>query len=132
MTVNSNRKGKRYERHVARILRAIYPNAKRGNQDNMVNTEADVEGTPFRIECKDRSKIGIFRFWEQAQKEQSLHGDDRPILLIFKEKRSHSLAAVDLELFCAMLDAINSLGCTDILELHAETKGRKGGQSVTG
>ena len=94
--VNGAVKGKQYEREISVKLRALYPEAKRGNQDNMVNTEADVEGTPFRVECKSLQSIGAFRFYDQARAEQKLHGDARPIMVVMREKRNHVSGQLDL------------------------------------
>lgn len=123
--INSNRKGKNYEREISRRFRILYPKAKRGNQDNMVNTEADVEGTPFRIECKDHAKIGAFRFWDQATEERATHGDlERPICVVMKEKGKPSLAAIDLDLFLAIL-GVNEMKGYPIPYLWEQAEGLK-------
>lgn len=46
------RKGHNFEREIARQLREIFPKARRGLQYQDGIQCADVEGTPFHIECK--------------------------------------------------------------------------------
>lgn len=65
------KKGHDFERWVAAELRkAGYPDAKRGFQTRGGTAEAaDVEGTPFYIECKHRAKLSWndrCEAWRQA------------------------------------------------------------------
>ena len=49
-------KGTTFERKVAKLLRALWPNAKRGfGQARDFKENPDVVGTPFWIECSDSS-----------------------------------------------------------------------------
>lgn len=48
-------KGANYEREIAEVFRDAFPDAKRGiGQARSASEVADVEGTPFWIECKHR------------------------------------------------------------------------------
>lgn len=50
--INSRQKGVGFERKVARILREVYPEAKRGLQYQQGEYVPDIVGTPYYIECK--------------------------------------------------------------------------------
>lgn len=97
---NSNRKGKTFERRIANEFKHLYPEARRGNQDRLVTDEADVEKTPFWIECKDHARIAAFRFWDKAEADRKNKDDQRPIMVVMKESRpgrpSPVLAMVEL------------------------------------
>ena len=61
-------KGRAFEQLVARKLREIWPEAKRGYQARGGTAEApDIQGTPFYIECKHGAGATAWRgAWRQA------------------------------------------------------------------
>ena len=88
---SSRTKGHSFERFVARVLQVSFPDSKvsRGLQYRDP-TMCDVEGTPFRIECKARKTFSykdILDAIEQAERDGEEHGDDRFPLAITKKDR---------------------------------------------
>lgn len=79
----ARQKGNEFMRRVANLLKPLYPNARRGLQSRDGSEFADVEGTPFWIECKDQKRPSLFGAHRQAAEAQE--ADDRPILLILKQ-----------------------------------------------
>ena len=59
-------KGHNFEREIARELREIFPDARRGLQYQDGSQCADVEGTPFHVECKRGIKPNPRAAMEQA------------------------------------------------------------------
>lgn len=74
-------KGHNFERRVARCMRAVWPDAKRGYQVRGGTSEApDVDGTPFYIECK----VGQRPVIRRALKQASSNTDGRPPMAVTK------------------------------------------------
>jgi hypothetical protein len=126
--VNGKAKGDQFERDCANLLKAVYPTAKRKNQNCATNPEADVEGTPWRVECKNLASIGAFRFYDQAMAEKRLHDDGRPVLVLMQEKRTKQsgavvLAGVRVEVLVGMLELIRDNTLFDVA--HLESIGRE-------
>jgi hypothetical protein len=124
--VNGKAKGDQFERDCANLLKAVYPTAKRKNQNCATNPEADVEGTPWRVECKNLASIGAFRFYDQAMTEKALHDDGRPVLVLMQERRTKQsgavvLAAVRVEVLVGMLHVLSG----SVFPAHLEDIGRE-------
>lgn len=67
MGKHSRTKGARGEREVVAILRAVWEGAKRGlTQTRAGNDAADVEGSPYWIECKLGQRPNIMGAMQQA------------------------------------------------------------------
>lgn len=63
----SRDKGHSFERRVAKDLREVFQDAKRGFQTRGgTKEEPDVDGTPFYIECKAHKKCNRKKAWKQA------------------------------------------------------------------
>lgn len=89
-------KGATFERKVATLLKDVYPGAKRGiGQARSGSEVADVEGTPWFIECKRRKRCNIQAAYEQAAEAT----DGRPILCVTKDDRGQTLVTMDFETF---------------------------------
>ena len=72
--INVNNKGKAFERKIARLLKTIWPMARRGYQSRGGGKEAcDVEGTPYHIECSIGSGP-IMAKWGQAVQDSKICG----------------------------------------------------------
>lgn len=82
----SRNKGAAFEREIARRLRVVWPDARRGiGQARSASEVSDVEGTPYWIECKRCKKVNVKAAIKQAyeaREKQALH---RPIVIIWKE-----------------------------------------------
>jgi len=66
----SRNKGAVWEREVAAFLGALFQGAKRGvGQSRFGNNSADVEGTPFWVECKVGKTVNLRAALRQAEKE---------------------------------------------------------------
>lgn len=82
----SRNKGARFERLVVAALKACFPDAHRGQQTHNPR-HADVEGTPFRIECKHWAKLtykNILDALAQAQENGRRFKDSRIPIAITK------------------------------------------------
>ena len=102
----SRTKGHDFERAVARTLRANFPEARRGLQYKDPR-ECDVEGTPFRIECK-RLKVvrmaDIYRALGQVEADAEAHGDDRPCIIIHREDRGKACVTMRLSTAASIVE----------------------------
>jgi len=65
----SRTKGIVWEREVARRLRAIYPEARRGAQSRTGSDAPDVMGLPWHVECKCGVKPNPRAAMEQAERD---------------------------------------------------------------
>lgn len=93
---HSRTKGHNFERLIARELQDIYPDAKRGlKQTRQGDEEADVEGTPFWIECKKHRRVSLQKAWEQAVKDC----DDRGPIVVHQDDRGPRLVTMEWETF---------------------------------
>jgi len=96
MGKKQRRIGQTLERNVARELQPAFPDSKvaRGLQYRDA-TMCDVEGTPFRIECKRReeksklSHTAMLAFLQKATEEGKKFKDDRIPLVVAKLKGRH-------------------------------------------
>lgn len=104
--VNSRRKGHDFERYVAKFLRTFFLEARRGLQyDNP--RECDVEGTPFRIECKrlrDVAARNIVAALMQAKGDGERHNDPRPCIAITKADNREALVHMTLDTFGTIVE----------------------------
>jgi len=86
----SRRKGKVWEREVARSLRPIFGDSvHRGHQDARGGSGAgegsDIEGTPFYMECRHEATYDWRRHFRETQAKRAERGDDRPMVLVAKD-----------------------------------------------
>ena len=89
----SRNKGAKWERDAAALLAEVFPDAKRGiGQTRMGSDGADVEGTPYWVECKVGQRPNIY-----AAIEQSVAATDgRPWLVVSrKNSTGGGVASVD-------------------------------------
>ena len=94
-------KGHSFERKIARILRSIWPDAKRGFQTRGGTAEApDIEGTPFWIECKKGKRTNIKAAMRQAE------GQDLPPVAITQDDRQDVLVTMKLEDWMGLFPAV--------------------------
>lgn len=85
MGASQRRKGHAFERWVARELRKLWPQARRGYQSRGGGAEAsDVEGTPFHVECKRGKRPSPRAALEQAKADT----DGRPVVCVIKDDRA--------------------------------------------
>lgn len=89
----SKNKGKRWERAVARVLRAFLGESiHRGNQSHRggrgAGEGADVDGGPFWVECKHEKSCNLWKAMRQADAEiAAKEGESRPSLVIAKQDK---------------------------------------------
>ena len=103
---SSRTKGHDFERWVARGVKAIYPEARRGLQYRDPR-ECDVEGTPFRIECKRLAKVAaadIMAAIMQSKRDGEEHNDDRLQVVVTKADRREPLVHMTFDTFCSMVE----------------------------
>lgn len=96
----SRTKGAVFERFVANSLLGIYPLAKRGcaqlrNNSDKEDHKADIEGTPFWIECCHSKTANIWNKLEQAQES----GDGRIPIVVARRDRTADIVAMDIRDF---------------------------------
>ena len=99
---NSRRKGHRFERDVACRLRAVYPEARRGLQYQDARA-CDVEGTPWRVECKRREQLSLYAEFQRALKDGKEMKDERPVILIAKKSGGPITVTLELKTFLALV-----------------------------
>jgi len=110
----SRTKGHSFEREMARLFKAYFPEAKRGLQTRGGTAEApDVEGTPFYIECKRMRRCNIRGALRQAEAGAytvtgggTFKRDPRPPIAICKNDREKAVVAIYLEDFMKMVERI--------------------------
>jgi hypothetical protein len=82
MGARSRRKGAQWERDVANRLAECYPRAIRGvGQAQADSPLADVEGTPWWVECKVGQRPNIYAAIRQSEEAR----DDRPYLVVARK-----------------------------------------------
>lgn len=95
----NRRKGKTFERVVAKELKKVYPEARRGYWQSRLKQSGrgeacDVEGTPWWVECKARKNFSFRQTLEQCLQSK----DHRPNLIIFKlDKIANPYAVMRLD-----------------------------------
>ena len=95
--MNSKDKGKRGERHVAKVLREHGYDAKRGVQYQGSPDSPDVVGIPgVHIEVKFTEHLNIWNALAQSEKDA---GADEIPIVVFKRNRSKDYVALSLENF---------------------------------
>ena len=104
----SRRKGHGFERFVARALQVCFPDSEisRGLQYRDP-TMCDVEGTPFRIECKAQKKFSyesVHKAIEQAELDGQAHNDSRFPVAITKKDFKSPLVHMKLVHFIGMIE----------------------------
>ncbi len=94
---HSRNKGATFERQIAKRLRELWPEARRrGNaQADGQRIEADVEGTPYHIECK---RYAARPSWDQCVRWfADIPRDGRPPLLIVKADRQPAMVMLEVD-----------------------------------
>ena len=90
------RKGSTFELKVAGLLRSIYPQARRGiGQARSAGEVADVELTPWWVECKHHKRVSVMAAWRQA----AAATDGRPVLIVHRQNRGPVLVTLELSNF---------------------------------
>ena len=108
----NRRKGASWEREVARLLRLIWPDAKRGLQTRGGTKEVpDVEGTPFYLELKRGVRCNIKAALEQAASSS----DGRPPVAVTKEDAKRPIVSMYIEDWFNLLAAVYGVRDDSIL-----------------
>jgi hypothetical protein len=108
---HSRTKGASYERLIAQFYRALGFPAKRTLQSREGFEGADVQGTPWWVECKRYKSIGkVMGWWEQARVDSERCGGATtlPPVLHIKEDHGPDLVVISLEMWEGMVKARNS------------------------
>ena len=93
----SRTKGAAFELLVANQLREVWPGAKRGlGQARDAKGLADVEGTPFHVQCKHGAQPNIVAAMAQADKDRNVASDGRPPLVVTRRDRGEVLVTMRL------------------------------------
>jgi hypothetical protein len=105
----SRRKGAAFERHVAGLLRELYPGARRGlGQARAGHEVADIAETPYRIECKHGARPDLFGALAQAERDAGRAGDARPVLVVARKNGGQDVALLRLADLLRLLRAAES------------------------
>ena len=110
----SRNKGHGFEREVASILRAFYPEARRGiGQARSAGEVCDVEGTPWWVESKFyKSTMPVLAAYRQSLAAKAADPatgkkfDTRPVLIVSKVNNVTPLVTMELESFLAILQRL--------------------------
>lgn len=93
MTPNSKKKGARFERQLASMLREHGYDCRRGQQYCGANGDADVVGLPgIHIEAKHQETMRLYDWIEQAKRD-SAGGDKLPAVF---HKKNHAEVLVTM------------------------------------
>lgn len=99
----SRNKGAEFERRVAKVLKQIWPEARRGvGQYQSSGNGADVEGTDYWVECKKGARPNIQGAFKQALAAK----DDRPVLVVSMKDRDRPLYTMDEETFLKLVKRV--------------------------
>ena len=100
MAINSRAKGKRYELHIAKVLREHGFTAERGQQHAGGTDSPDVKHNldGLHFECKHVENLNIWKALEQAENDC---GSKTPVV-VFKRNRTKDYVALSLEDFIAL------------------------------
>ena len=123
MSKLSRTKGKVWEREVARMLRAFFGGGaliKRGYQTRSGRDGADVEGTPFWVECKHGRNCRPEAALVQA--EAASVGDPRTAIAVCKSNRGKPFVALRLDRFLALVSLALDAGPPDTMERLARLR----------
>lgn len=95
MAVNSRRKGAEFERTLAKMLRDLGYDARRGQQYSGANGDADVVGLPhIHIEAKAVEKLNLYNAMAQAKHDAR---DGELPAVFHKKNRCKVLVTMELE-----------------------------------
>jgi len=100
----SRNKGATFERLIATELKEVHPGARRGvGQTQSAGNGADVEGTPFWIECKHGKQPNIRAAYKQAIEARKEADDPRPVLVVSRRDREPIMATLELKTLISLL-----------------------------
>ena len=95
MGASERRKGHDYEREIARRLRGLFPDAKRGWQTRGGSEEeCDIEGIPFRLEAKHHKS---FPSVKAALRQAARKEGDGPCVAVVKQTYGVQVVAMYLD-----------------------------------
>jgi hypothetical protein len=104
----SRTKGHNFERFTANLLKTVFPDARRGLQYRAPD-EADVEGTPFRIECKRLARVNsadVLAALMQVKRDAEAYKDDRPCVVVTKADRREPLVHMTLDTLLTVVERL--------------------------
>ena len=102
----SRDKGARFERFLALVFKAMFPDAHRGQQSHNPR-HCDIEGTPFRIEAKHWKKLTYQNVRDaaaQAEENGQRFNDDRVPIAITKRDGEEPLVHITLRYFLQLIE----------------------------
>jgi hypothetical protein len=89
----SRTKGRVFERLVAKMLRAVWPEAKRGFQSRSGRDAPDVDGCPLWVETKHGARVNV----RAAMRQALASTDGRPVVVVSREDRGEVLVTMRFE-----------------------------------
>lgn len=106
--INVRNKGANFERSIARILRLIYPNAKRGSQtfhhmDVKIKDE-DIVNVPYHLELSCGNGESIWSKMRQAKRDLKYTGSDKVPIVVKKRDREQPVVMMSLRDFLLKFD----------------------------
>ena len=97
----SRMKGADFERGMAKVMRSVWPEARRGiGQARCASEVPDVDGTPFWVETKHRKRVSILAAFEQAAEAT----DGRPVVAVTRENNRPILVTMALADWLELVD----------------------------
>ena len=99
--MNSRNKGATFEREVIKAFKDYLGVDCKRNLEQWRSGGDDIELPPYSIECKRRSKIAIYDWWDQACK--SADAKKMQPILIVRADREETLVVMDLREFIRLI-----------------------------
>lgn len=90
-------KGHNFEREVARWLRELFPEAKRGIQTREGFEAPDVDCRALWVECKRGAKVSATSAMRQAMDANEKSGGTRMPVVVWKADREPMMVAMEAE-----------------------------------
>lgn len=121
--VRSREKGAAHEREVANLLKAVYPEARRGiGQARSASEVSDVDGVPWWVECKHRKRVNVRGAYRQAVAARAAcarAATTGPVLVVARDNAECDLAVLELGVFVRLLRELEQLRAAFDREVEA-------------
>jgi len=92
-TSSAKAKGRQLEKDVADLFKPYFPQAHRAAQ-KLTGKGADVEGTPYFVECKRHERMQLYKWMTTTMDLRERSRDTRPVCIFHKQNRKPLLVTM--------------------------------------